>query len=32
LLNLQDYLPKYWMRVLLGPSLLVGGLLSVFLG
>jgi len=30
LLNLQDYLPKYWMRVLLGPSLLAGGLLSVF--
>ena len=32
LLNLQDYLPKYWMRVLLGPSLLAGGLLSVFAG
>ncbi len=30
LLNLQDYLPKYWMRVILGPSLLAGGLLSVF--
>jgi len=32
LLNLQDYLPKYWMRVLVGPSLLAGGLLSVFWG
>ncbi|MFZ9155651.1 MAG: hypothetical protein ACO22D_04150 [Schleiferiaceae bacterium] len=30
LLNLQDYLPKYWMRVILGHSLLAGGLLSVF--
>jgi hypothetical protein len=30
LVNLQDYLPKYWMRILLGPSLLASGLVSVF--
>ena len=29
LVNLQDYLPKYWMRILLGPSLLASGLVSV---
>lgn len=32
LLNLQDYLPKYWMRLLLWPSLVAGGLLGAFLG